>query len=231
MPSISQIKYGSILIIIISIFLFKFKFHFSILSTILSIIFIFILLMLYAFYKFSKFMKGAGYSEEWHNLYGDKITNMPYYNTNNKIINSFKKEGINYIKEIGEINEGKDYEKNNRNYYDLFLPYTALKRKDKYNGIFLFIHGGGWQGLKKEYISHCSIRYAKYGYITAQMNHTLLSKNNKQSSIFKILDEITSYLENIKFQLKKIGFDENKLELAMEVHHRVPTYLYYMDTL
>ena len=63
------------------------------------------------------------------------------------------------------------------------------------------------------------------------MNHTLLSKNNKQSSIFKILDEITSYLENIKFQLKKIGFDENKLELAMEVHHRVPTYLYYMDTL
>ena len=215
MPSISQIKYGSILIIIISIFLFKFKFHFSILSTILSIIFIFILLMLYAFYKFSKVMKGAGYSEEWHNLYGDKITNMPYYNTNNKIINSFKKEGINYIKEIGEINEGKDYEKNNRNYYDLFLPYTALKRKDKYNGIFLFIHGGGWQGLKKEYISHCSIRYAKYGYITAQMNHTLLSKNNKQSSIFKILDEITSCLENIKLQLKKLGFDENKLELAI----------------
>ena len=235
MPSINQIKYGSIFILIFSFLLFKFQFHFSILSTILSIIFIFILLILYGLYEFSKIMKGAGYSEEWHDLYGDKILNIPYFTKYNKIINSFKKDGINYIEELGEINEGKDYEKNDRNYYDLFIPYITLKRKDKYNGIFLFIHGGGWQALKKEYISHCSIRYAKYGYITAQMNHTLLAKNNKQNSIFKILDEINACLDNIKLQLKKLGFDENKLELAIggasSGAHLSLLYGYYMKNI
>lgn len=47
------------------------------------------------------------------------------------------------------------------------------------------------------------------------MNHTFLSKKYKQSSIFKILDEITACLNNIKLQLKNIGFDGNKLELAI----------------
>ena len=215
MLSINKIKYGSLFILIFSFLLFKFQFHFSILKTILFIILIFILLILYGLYRLKKLLKGAGYSEEWHDLYGDKISNIPYFTKDNKIINSFKKDGINYIKEIGEINEGKDYEKNNRNYYDLFIPYIALKRKDKYNGIFLFIHGGAWQSGKKEYISHCTIRYAKYGYITAQMNHTFLSKKYKQSSIFKILDEITACLDDIKLQLKNLGFDENKLELAI----------------
>ena len=144
MLSINQIKYGSLFILIFSFLLFKFQFHFSILTTILFIILIFILLILYGLYRLKKLLKGAGYSEEWHDLYGDKISNIPYYTKDNIIINSFKKDGINYIEEIGEINEGKDYEKNNRNYYDLFIPYIALKRKDKYNGIFLFIHGGAW---------------------------------------------------------------------------------------
>ena len=79
----------------------------------------------------------------------------------------------------------------------------------------LFIHGGSFQYLSKEYTIHCSIRYAKYGYITAQLNHTYLLKGNKQTSIFKILDEITACLENIKLKLKNMGFDENKLELAI----------------
>ena len=47
------------------------------------------------------------------------------------------------------------------------------------------------------------------------MNHTYLSKGNKHTSIFKILDEITACLINIKHKLKNLGFDENKLELAI----------------
>ena len=215
MLSVNQIKYGSLFVLIFSILLFKFQLNFSIINTILSIIIIFRMIILYALYEFIKMMKGAGYSEEWHDLYGEKIINIPYFNKDNKIVNSYKKGGINYKEELGDINEGKDYEKNNRNYYDLFIPYSALKRKGKYNGIFLFIHGGGWQVSRKEYISHCTIRYARYGYITAQMNHTFLNKKNKDSSIFKILDEITACLENIKMQLINLGFDGNKLELAI----------------
>jgi acetyl esterase/lipase len=156
----------------------------------------------------------AGYSGKWHLLYGDEYLNLPYYK-NNKIINSFKKGGINYNEEIGDINKGKDYEKNERNFYDLYIPYSCLKNKNKFNGIFLFIHGGAWHHGKKEYASFLTLRYAKYGYITAQMNHTYLNEKNKDCSIFKIIDEITACIESIKSKLKSFGFDENKLEIAL----------------
>ena len=211
----SLIRFGSIFILVISFFLFKCYFYFNTIKLIIFIILIILIIAFYAFIKISKHFKRAGYSEEWHDLYGDKILNIPYFNDDNKIINTFKKGEINYRNDIGEINEGKDYNKNNRNYYDLFIPYSAIKRKNKYNGIFLFIHGGGWKNLKKEYISHLTIRYAKYGYITAQMNHTFLNKKSKHCSIFRIMDEITSCLENIKLQLIKLGFDKNKLELVI----------------
>ena len=38
------------------------------------------------------------------------------------------------------------------------------------------------------------------------MNHTFLNKKNKDNSIFKILDEITACLENIKIQLINISY-------------------------
>ena len=214
MITLNQIKYGSLSILIISFLLFKFQIQLSIFYSILSTLCILILISLYLFYRFKNFLKRAGYISEWHDLYGEKYINLPYYK-DDKIINSFKKDDINYNKEIGEINEGKDYEKNNRNYYDLFIPYSTLKRKDKNNGIILFIHGGGWQFGKKEYTEYLTARYAKYGYITAQLNYTYLSKKDKKCNIFKILDEITSCLESVKEKLKKLGFNENKLELAI----------------
>ena len=214
MVSKNQMIYGSLLILILSLIL-KFHFHFSISSIILLIFLILILIILNIIRKFLKKFSFAGYHEEWNDLYGDKILNIPYFDKNNKIINSFKKNGINYNPEIGEINEGKDYDKTNRNYYDLFIPYIATKRKDKHNGVILFIHGGGWQRLKKEYMSYFTIRYAKYGYITAQLNYTFLSRKNKGCSIFRMMDEITACLENIKIQLKNLNFDINKLELAI----------------
>ena len=53
------------------------------------------------------------------------------------------------------------------------------------------------------------------GYITATLDYTLLTNKYKDSNIFKNLDEITSCIENIKTQLKKQGFDENKLGIAI----------------
>ena len=214
MITLNQIKYGSLSILIISFLLFKFQIQLNIFYSILSTLCIIILISLYLFYRFKNFLKRAGYISEWHDLYGEKYINLPYYK-DDKIINSFKKDDINYNKEIGEINEGKDYEKNNRNYYDLFIPYSTLKRKDKNNGVILFIHGGGWQFGKKEYTEYLTARYAKYGYITAQLNYTYLSKKDKKCNIFKILDEITSCLESVKEKLKNLGFNENKLELAI----------------
>jgi len=156
----------------------------------------------------------AGFEEPWHQLYGDKITNISYPK-NNIIINSFKENGENYNKIIGNVNNGKDYLKNERNVYNLFIPYSSLKNKDNYNGIILFIHGGAWAFGEKENIEYLCSRYSKCGYITAEMNHTLLIEKFEDSSIFRILDDITACITSIKEELKDRGFNENKLELAI----------------
>ena len=130
-------------------------------------------------------------------------------------MNSFKKGGINFKEEIGNINNGNDYQKSELNYYDIYIPYSSLKRKNKYNGIILFIHRGGWEkGVKEDMKFYCS-RYAKCGYISSTMNYTFLIKKYKEYNIFRILDEITACISNIKAKLNKEGFDENKLEIAL----------------
>ena len=210
--TIRRIMILSLIIFIISFLVLKLHFNFFI-SLILSLIII--ILVIYIFIRlFLRRLKKSGCSEEWHDLYGYKISNIPYFK-NDIILNTFKKNGENYNEEIGEVNNGEDYQKNERNYYDLYIPYLSLKRKDKYNGIMLFIHGGGWKYGDKGHIAYFCSRYAKFGYITATMNHTYLNKKYKGYSIFKIMDEITCCIQNIKDYLKNEGFNENKLELSI----------------
>ena len=147
-------------------------------------------------------------------IYGKKISNISYADNNGKILNSFKKSGENYKEKLGEINNGLDYDKNDRNIYDLYIPYYALERKLKYNRIILNIHGGCWAGGSKEvYDKECK-EYLKSGFICATMSYTLLIGYNN-SNIFRILDEIISVVKNIKNYLKNEGFNENKLELVL----------------
>ena len=49
-------------------------------------------------------------------LYGLILYNLSY-SQNGKIINSFKETGPNYNKSMGTINEGRDYDENERNKY------------------------------------------------------------------------------------------------------------------
>ena len=209
--TLKKLFYGSLSILIFSILLLKFKFHFNIfISLILSILLVILIVII----VFQLFLKKIGNNEPWHDLYGQKIINLPYFK-NDIIINSFKKNGDNFKEDIGEINDGKDYQKNKRNYYNLFIPYSSLKNKNKFNRIILFIHGGSWRYGKKEDIEFMCSRYAKYGFITASMNYSLLNKKIQENTIFKNLDEINSCVTDIKYQLKNEGFDENKLEMAI----------------
>ena len=91
MPSINQIKYGSIFILIISFLIIKFQLNFSITYTILYLLLILILIIIYCYHEFMKNMRGAGYVEKWHDLYREKIIDIPYYNEDNKIIIHLKK--------------------------------------------------------------------------------------------------------------------------------------------
>ena len=147
-------------------------------------------------------------------MYGSKISNISYAK-NNTIINSFKEGGDNYNEEIGNVNNGSDYEKIDRNVYTLFIPYSATKNKDNYNGIFLFINGKLWTEGNKEYLAPLAQIYAQSGYITAVMDYTFLNDNYKDHNIFRILDEVTACIENIKEELNNMGFNKTKLELAI----------------
>ena len=161
-----------------------------------------------------KNIKQNDYIETSLLMYGNKISNISYAK-NNTIINSFKEGGDNYNEVIGNVNNGSDYEKIDRNVYTLFIPYSAIKNKDSYNGIFLFINGKLWTEGNKEYLEPLALIYAKSGYITAVMDYTFLNDNYIEHNIFKILDEITACIESIKEQLNNMGFDQAKLELAI----------------
>ena len=162
--------------------------------------------------EYEKTLEKAGYFEPWNDLYGIKMSNLTYDN-NSFIENSFKKGGVNYRDEIGDINNGKDYSKNERNIYDLYIPYSVLNNKEKINGIFLFIHGGSWTSGTKEDIEFLCSRYAKMGYITSTMGYTVMSGEYPEYNIYRILDEISACIQNIKKQLNILGF--NNLEMAL----------------
>ena len=155
----------------------------------------------------------AGKTESWNELFGIKLENLSYIE-GDKMENSFKNNSRNYNPEIGNINNGEDYMKNEHNKYTLYIPEDALNKKNKYNGILLFLHA---KDEKKEDMEYLCSRYAKHGYITASMDYTELMKNISNSNVFRIMDEITSCLKSIQKTLssEKYKFDATKLELGL----------------
>ena len=116
---------------------------------------------------------------------------------------------------MGEINNGSDYEKNDRNIYDLYIPQYALDRKTETNGIILWIHGGAWiEGTKDVMDFFCKL-YSEQGYISATVGYTLLNSEHKVFNIFKMLDEITACIKAIKKYLINLGFSGDKLKLVI----------------
>ena len=134
---------------------------------------------------------------------------------NGKIPNSFKEGGVNYNKNIYDINKGEDYDKNDRNNFDYCIPAQVKQRKNKHNIVYLQLHGGGWGGLNKENITLFCDLNARFNAITVVMSYTLLNGTHNQSSVFRILDDITATINKVKEELKSEGFDINKLELIM----------------
>ena len=156
-------------------------------------------------------------TEETTNFLRKEFLGPIYYNlsyANGTIENTFKLNGKNYRKEIGEVNENRDYKSNNLNKYDLYIPYSSLKT-NKSKGIILFIHGGAWVQGNKEEMSYLAQIYFEHEYILANMDYTLLNEGLEDGSIYRLLDDISACIENIKYKLKNIGFNESELEVAI----------------
>ena len=154
-------------------------------------------------------------SDDKKNIYLLTVYKNLAYDVNGIIENTFKKNGDNYNESMGEINNGTDYKKNDRNIYDLYIPQYALDRKNETNGIILWIHGGAWiEGTKDGMDIFCKL-YSQQGYISATVGYTLLNSKDKVFNIFKMLDEITSCIKAIKKYLINLGFSGDKLKLVI----------------
>ena len=150
-------------------------------------------------------------------FFGEKLSNLTY-DVNGKIENSFKATGDNYEPDIGDLNGGEDYNKTDRNIYDLYIPQYALDRKKEVNGILLWIHGGAWiEGNKEQLDIMCKL-FSAQGYISATVGYTLLGDKYQYNNIYRIIDEITACIKAIKNKLKDYGFDESKLLLSIGGH-------------
>ena len=148
-------------------------------------------------------------------FFGKKYSNLSYY-VNDKITNSFKQEGENFYPDMGSINNGQVYEKNERNIYDLYIPQYALDRRNETNGILLWIHGGAWVSDSKDTMDMFCKLYSQQGYISATMGYTLLTKQFNNFNIFRILDEITACIKAIKNKLViDLGFKADKLKMVI----------------
>ena len=214
----------------------KIKIYFALLIVIIILLIIALLIVIFVIKRKEKIIEiepddNKDQPIDW-NIYGTIISNISY-SKNGKIINTFKENGTNYNESIGNINNGSDYDENERNIYDLYIPYYATKRHDQNNGIILFIHGGSWIEGYKELMGNFCKEYAQMGYITATMSYTLLNGYYKDYNIFRILDEITSCIESIVEQLKMREFNEDKLKIAIAGYsaggHLTLLYTYLMQ--
>lgn len=97
-----------------------------------------------------------------------------------------------------------EYGCHERQKLDILFP----KKTDKPNGIFLFIHGGGWhQGDKADHRKDIEY-FCKLGYISAAINYRFVADN---ISVFEELDDITSALMVIKEKCAEQGYSAEKL--------------------
>ena len=170
---------------------------------IISFIIAFFLLLKLKPINLTKKKEDGGFIEKWYDYYGIKLSNLSY-SKNKKIINSFTKDI-----DFQNINNNQDYDETSNNIYDMYVPYSVLENKNETKGIFFWIHGGFFFSGKKSDIEAFCIRYAKLGYITVNIELSLL-KGNNQHNIFKLMDEIDSAILSSTSKLNDLGLTNLK---------------------
>ena len=170
----------------------------------ISFLIAFILLLKIKPIDLTKKKEDGGFIEKWYDYYGIKLSNLSY-SIDKKIRNSFSKGQKNYDFNFENINNNQDYDEISNNIYDMYIPYSAIEKKKQTNGVIFWIHGGFFFSGKKSDIESFCIRYAKLGYITVNIELSLL-KGKNQHSIFKLMDEINSAIYHSNKKLKELGF-------------------------
>ena len=110
---------------------------------------------------------------------------------------------VEWDKSVGEIYSNLDYENDNGNQYDLYIPSGLDKLENQY--LILFIHGGSFNsGSKEDGESWCKY-YATKWYITASVDYTLQNQG-KDASIYLMNEEIENAVTAIKQKTEELGY-------------------------
>lgn len=110
---------------------------------------------------------------------------------------------VEWDESVGEIYSNLDYENDNGNQYDLYIPSGLDKLENQY--LILFIHGGSFNsGSKEDGESWCKY-YATKWYITASFDYTLQNQG-KDASIYLMNEEIENAVTAIKQKTEELGY-------------------------
>lgn len=110
---------------------------------------------------------------------------------------------VEWDESVGEIYSNLDYENDNVNQYDLYIPSGLDKSENQY--LILFIHGGSFNsGSKEDGESWCKY-YATKWYITASVDYTLQNQG-KDASIYLMNEEIENAVTAIKQKTEELGY-------------------------
>lgn len=110
---------------------------------------------------------------------------------------------VEWDESVGEIYSNLDYENDNGNQYDLYIPSGLDKLESQY--LILFIHGGSFNsGSKEDGESWCKY-YATKWYITASVDYTLQNQG-KDASIYLMNEEIENAVTAIKQKTEELGY-------------------------
>lgn len=110
---------------------------------------------------------------------------------------------VEWDESVGEIYSNLDYENDNGNQYDLYIPSGLDKLENQY--LILFIHGGNFNsGSKEDGESWCKY-YATKWYITASVDYTLQNQG-KDASIYLMNEEIENAVTAIKQKTEELGY-------------------------
>ena len=110
---------------------------------------------------------------------------------------------VEWDESVGEIYSNLDYENDNGNQYDLYIPSGLDKLENQY--LNLFIHGGSFNsGSKEDGESWCKY-YATKWYITVSVDYTLQNQG-KDASIYLMNEEIENAVTAIKQKTEELGY-------------------------
>ena len=110
---------------------------------------------------------------------------------------------VEWDESVGEIYSNLDYENDNGNQYDLYIPSGLDKLENQY--LILFIHGGSFNsGSKEDGESWCKYYATKWS-ITASVDYTLQNQG-KDASIYLMNEEIENAVTAIKQKTEELGY-------------------------